>query len=98
MNTTKSDEFYQNQFEKFKKWHLNSETSQRKWRQKNSETLNAKATEYYYKLKEDPVKWRQYLDKANQRYHQKKLKKFLEKDTLLIIEVNINEEPSIECY
>jgi len=92
MNTTKSE------IEKLQKWRVNYDTSQRKWRQKNSEKLNARATEYYYKLKEDPVKWRQYLDKANERYQEKKLKKLLKKDNLLIIEVNISEEPSIECY
>jgi hypothetical protein len=57
----------------------NLKKAQKKYQQKNKEKMNNIAKAYYYRLKEDPERYKEYLEKTNERqrkyYHEKKAKK-----------------------
>ncbi len=57
----------------------NFKKAQKKYQQKNKEKMCNIAKAYYYRLKEDPEKYKEYLEKSNQRqkkyYHERKTKK-----------------------
>jgi hypothetical protein len=62
---------------------LNSQREcQKRYRQSHKDKVNQIALRSYHKMKEDPEKYKDYLEKANERqkkyYHQRKLK---EKET-----------------
>jgi len=46
----------------------NQRVAQRKYRERNKEKLNEYSKNYYYKLRDDPEKYQEYLDKCNQKY------------------------------
>lgn len=62
----------------------NIKKAQKKYQQKNKEKMNDLAMAYYYRVKQDPEKYKQYLEKCNARqkkyYQERKAKKTEEKE------------------
>lgn len=57
----------------------NIKKAQKKYQQKNKEKMNDLSKAYYYRIKDDPEKYKEYLQKCNARqkkyYHERKATK-----------------------